>query len=180
MAALAVNNVIMMEDTQSFGILLLNFGVSLRAKGRLTEDFPTENDLMTPNEEQIKSVVTNQNKMYRSHTTANQRCYINTSQLNRVLAFYRWTIFAIKDAHAEYDAASVVAFDLDWINSIVDTYNMKDPEVTPQSTAFSVTIPAFHRTNRHDVKAKLIALLNTRIGHCGVPLTYLVRNTRQS
>ena len=91
---------------------------------------------MASNVEQNKSVVTNQNKMYRSHTTAGQRCYINTAQLNQILAFYRWTIFAIKDAQAQYDVASANTFDLDWINSIVDTYNMKDPEVTAQSTAF--------------------------------------------
>ena len=58
---------------------------------------------------------------------------------------------------------------------------MKDPEVTAQSTAaFSVTIPAFrHGTNWHDVKAKLIALLNTHVGNCGIPLTYLVREMKK-
>ena len=59
-------------------------------------------------------------------------------------------------------------------------YNMKDPEVTAQSTAFSVIIPAFHGTNWHDVKAKMIALLNTRVRNCGIPLTYLVRETKSS
>ena len=57
---------------------------------------------------------------------------------------------------------------------------MKDPEVTAQSTAFSVIIPAFHGTNWHDVKAKMIALLNTRVRNCGIPLTYLVRETKSS
>ena len=169
-----------MEDIPSFGTILVNFGLTQRAKDCLTEDFPTSNDLMASNVEQIKSVVTNQNKMYRSHATVGQRCYINTAQLNRILAFYRWTIFAVKDAQAQYDAASAAAFDLDWIISIVDTYNMKDPEVTTQSTAFSVTIPAFNGTNWHDVKAKLVALLNTRVGNCGIPLTYLVRKVKQS
>ena len=172
MAAAAVNNVDMMDNIPSFRTILINFGLSQRAKNCLTEDFPTANDLMASNVEQIKSVVTNQNKMYRSHSTNNQRCYINTAQLNRVLAFYRWTVFAVKDAQAKYDAASAAAFDLDWINSIVDTYNMKDPDVTAQSTVFSVTIPTFHGNNWHDVKSKLIALLNTRVGHCGIPLTY--------
>jgi len=181
MAAAEMNNVNMMEDIQSFGQILNNFGLTARAKNRLTEDFPTANDLMASNVEQIKSVVANQNKMYRSHSTAAQRCYINTAQLNRILAFYRWTIFAIKDAQAEYNAASSAnAFDLAWINSIVDTYNMKDPEVTAQSTAFSVTIPTFHGTNWHDVKAKMVALLNTRVGNSGIPLTYLVREAKYS
>ena len=98
MAAAEMNNVNMMEDIQSFGQILTNFGLTARAKNRLTEDFPTANDLMASNVEQIKSVMTNQNKMYRSNATAGQRCYINTAQLNRVLAFHRWTIFAIKDA----------------------------------------------------------------------------------
>ena len=118
--------------------------------------------------------------MYRSHTIAAQRCYINTAQLNQILTFYPWTIFAIKDAQAQYDAASANTFDLDCINTIVDTYNMKDPEVTGKSTAFSVIITAFHGTNWHDVKAKMIVLLNTCVRKCGILLTYLVRETKSS
>ena len=178
MAAAAFND--MMEDEPSFMAILANFGLSLRARNRLTEDFPTANDLMVSNTEQIKYVVTNQNKMYRSHTTANHRCYINTTQLNRVLAFYLWTNFVVKDAQARYDVADVADFDTDWINSIVDTFNMKDPEVTPQSTAFSVTIPTFSGTNWYEVKTKLVALLNTRVGNCGIPLSYLTRSSRQA
>ena len=89
MAAAAINNVNMMEDIQSFGTILINFRLTQRVKNRPTEDFPTANDLMASNVEQIKSVVTNQNKMYRSHVTAGQRCYINTARLNRILAFFR-------------------------------------------------------------------------------------------
>ena len=173
----AFNNI--MDHGPSFGNILINFGLSQKAKSRLTEDFPTATDLMASNLEQIKSVVNNQNKMYRSHATAVQRCYINTAQLNRILAFYRWTNFAIKDAHAQYDVADAGDFDLNWINSVVDSYNMKDPEATAQSTAFSVAIPKFNGINWHDVKAKLTALLNTRVGNCGIPLTYLVRPVRQ-
>ena len=77
MAAAVFNNI--MEDDPSFGNILNNFGLSLRARNRLTEDFPTANDLMASNLEQIKSVVINQNKLYRSHTAVNQRCYINTA-----------------------------------------------------------------------------------------------------
>ena len=102
--------------------------------------------------------------MYRSHDTALHRCYIITAQLNRILAFYNWTVYAIKYAHAEYDENNSAAFDLTWINSIVDSYNMKDPNATPQSTAFSVIIPTFDRTNCHDVKVKVIALLTKRFG----------------
>ena len=86
---------------------------------------------MASNVEQIKCVVNLQNKIYRSHATALHLCYINTAQLNRVLAFYNWTVYAIKDAHAKYYENNSVAFDLTWINSIIDSYNIKDPDATP-------------------------------------------------
>ena len=57
---------------------------------------------------------------------------------------------------------------------------MKDPDATPQSTAFSVIIPTFDGTNWHDVKAKVIALLTTRVRTSGTPLTYLIRENRQT
>ena len=118
--------------------------------------------------------------MYRSHATAIHSCYINTAQLNRILAFYNWTVYAIKDSHAEYDEKNSAAFYLTWINSIIDLYNMKDPDATPQGTAFSVIIPTFVRTNWHDVKAKVIALLTTRVGTSGIPLIYLIREICQT
>ena len=91
----------MMESDQSFETILTSFGITQRATDSLTEDYVTANDLMASNVEQIKSIVNLQNKMYRSHATALQCYYINTAQLNRILAFYNWTVFAIKDAHAE-------------------------------------------------------------------------------
>ena len=99
--------------------------------------------------------------MYRSHATALHHCYINTAQLNCILSFYNWTVYEIKDAHAEYNENNSAEFDLTWINSIIDSYNMKDPDATPQSTAFLVIIPTFIGTNWHDVKSKAIALLTT-------------------
>ena len=93
----------MMDSDQSFETILTSFGIIQRATDRLTEDYVTANDLMVSNVEQIKSVVNIQNKMYRSHDTALHCCYINMAQLNRILAFYSWTVYAIKDAHAEYD-----------------------------------------------------------------------------
>ena len=86
----------MMDHDDSFEDILINFGLTARAVSRFMEDYATANDLLKSNEEQIKLVVSIQNKMYRSHATTNQRCYINTAQLNRILAFYKWTIFAIK------------------------------------------------------------------------------------
>ena len=113
--------------------------------------------------------------MYRSHATALHCCYINTAQLNCILSFYNWKVYAIKDAHVDYDKNNSASFDLTWINSIIDSYNMKDPDVTPQSTALSVIIPTLDGTNWHDVKAKVIALLTTRVGTSVIPLTYIIR-----
>ena len=96
---------------------------------------------MASNPEQIRRVVSNQNKIYRSCATANQCCYINIAQLYCVLTFYKWTVFAIKDGQAEYKEAGPATFNHDWINSIVDEYLMKDPSTIPQSTPFSMTVP---------------------------------------
>ena len=168
----------LMDSALAWEEILDNFGLSQRAIARFTEDFTMPSEIMASNPQQIKSVVNSQNKTYRSHATAGQRCYINTAQLNRVLAFYKWTIVAIKDGRAEYEEADAATFDLDWVNSIVDEYLMKDPSTTPQSTPPSVIVPKFVGTNWHDTKSKLTALLATRIGNSGIPLTYLVRKTR--
>ena len=58
MAVAVTNNINMMEDIPSFRTILVNFGLIQRAKDRLTEVFPTANELMASNVEQIKSVVT--------------------------------------------------------------------------------------------------------------------------
>ena len=165
----------MMLDEPSWLTILTNFGLSARARDRLVQDYPMASDLMASNIEQIKAVVSHQNKLYRSHSTPNQRCYINTAQLNRIIAFYRWTIFAIKDAHAFYDTGSVTDFDLAWVTSVIEDYLIPDPAMTPQSTPLSVAIPTFSGTNWHQVKLKTLALLSTRTGNAGIPLTYLVR-----
>ena len=102
----------MMDSDQSFVTILTGFGITQRATNHLTEDYVTANDLMVSNAEKIQSVVNLQNKMYRSHATAALPCYINMAQLNRVLAFYNWTVFAIKNANADYDENNSVEFDL--------------------------------------------------------------------
>ena len=177
-AAAAVPFVNLMDSEPAWLTIMDNFGLSVQSRNRLSEDYSTARDLMTSNAEQIKSVISTQNKIYRNHPTVNQRCHINTAQLNRTLAFYRWTVFTIKDAEAEYDDASAAAFDMGWINSVVDEYLIPDPIPTSQSTSFAVAIPRFEATNWHDVKTKLIALLVTRIGNAGLPLTYLTRSSR--
>ena len=168
----------LMGSVLAWATILDNFGLTPRAITWFTEDYTKPSELMASNPEQIKAIVSNKNKMYRSHATANQRCYINTAQLNHVLIFYRWAVFAIKDGQVEYEEVDAATFDHNWINSIVDEYLMKDPSTTPQNTAFSVTVPNFVGTNWHDTKSKLKALLATRISNSGIPLAYLVRERR--
>ena len=93
----------MMDSDQSFKTILTSFGITQRAMNRLTEYYVTPNDLMASKVEQIKSVVNLQNKMYRSHANALHRCYINTAHMNRILAFYNWIVYAIKDANVKYN-----------------------------------------------------------------------------
>ena len=111
----------MMDSDQSFETILTSFGITQIATNRLTEDYVTVNDLMAPNVEQIKSVVNIHNNMYRIHATALHHCYINTAQLNRILSFYNCTVYAIKDTHVEYYENNSMAFELTWINSIIDS-----------------------------------------------------------
>ena len=92
----------LMDSAPAWDIILNNFELSSRAIKRFTEDYNVPSELMASNIDQIKAVVSNQNKVYRSHAAANQRCYTNMAQLNHVLAFYFWTVFAVKDGHAEY------------------------------------------------------------------------------
>ena len=126
-----------MDSDQSFEMILTSFGITQWATNGLTEDYVTVNDLMASNIEQIKSVVNLQNKIYRRHATALHRFYINTAQLNRILAFYNWTVYAIKDAHSEYDENNSAAFDLTWINSVIYSYNMKDPDAAEMFSSYS-------------------------------------------
>ena len=55
---------------------------------------------------------------------------------------------------------------------------MPDKPATPQSTAFSVELPRFMGTNWHTAKSQIEALLATRMGNAGIPLTYRVRKSR--
>ena len=60
MAAAVISDINMMEDIASFKTILIKCRLSQNATNRLMEDFSAANDLMAPNVEQIKSVVTNQ------------------------------------------------------------------------------------------------------------------------
>lgn len=168
-----------MDDVNSWDTILLGFGLSQRSTDRFMEDYNTPRDLMVSSVKQIKEVISQQNKIYREHSTANRRCYINAAQMNRIVAFHYWTTYAVKEAHALYDTTETPKFDRAWIDSISDNYSMKGLEPTSQSTTFSVVIPPFEGTNWYEVKAHIASLLATRIGMSGIPLSYLIRDTRQ-
>ena len=171
-AAVAPAFVNMMWDQPSWRTIPHNFGLAPRAIDRFVEDYETANDLMTSDMKQITSVIDTKNKLHIMHAAANQRCYINTAKKNRILAFYRWTVFTFKDAHVEYNDVSAAAFDLDWINSVADEYLMPDKPATPQSTAFSVVVPRFMGMNWRTTKSQIEALFDTCMGNAGIPLTY--------
>ena len=109
---------------------------------------------MDSDEKQIKQVIKNINITYRDHTTANKRCYINATMTKRILTFYHWTIFAIKEGGAKYDVNTVAEFNRDWISSIMDAYTTEQPDATEQSTAFSVGVTKYNRTNWFDVRGQ--------------------------
>ena len=168
-----------MDHEDSFATILGAFGISVRGRERFREDFPTASALMSSTATEVKDAITSQNKIFRTHSTANQRCYINATQQNRILAFHRWTVIAVKEGLGRYDVGTVGDFSLDWIKSITEDYLIKDPEVTPQSTAFTIEIPKFDGTNWFDVRSKFHDLLSTRIGCAGLPLVYLIRAQRR-
>ena len=175
-----------MLDEQSFKDILGSqvagtdgFGLSARGVTVFTDDYATAKDLMDSDEKQIKQVIKNINSTFRDHDQANRRCYINATMTKRILAFYHWTVFAIKEGGAKYDENKVAEFDRDWISSIMDTYTMEQPEVTSQSTAFSVTVAKYTGTNWFDVRGQILQLMSTRIGHSGIPLSYILRENRR-
>ena len=183
---MAANFVDITLDEQSFREILgpqvagtSGFGLSARAVTVFTADYATIKDLMDSDEKQIKQVIKNINSTFRDHDTANRRCYINAIMTKRILAFYYWTVFAIKEGGAEYDANASADFDRDWISSIMDAYTMEQPEATSQSTAFSVTVTKYTGTNWFDVRGQIIQLMSTRIGHAGIPLSYILRDGRK-
>lgn len=96
----------------------------------------------------------------------------------RILAFYHWTVYVIKEGGASYDVATVGDFDRTWVNDIMDSYTMEKAEITSQSTSFSVAVTKYDGTNWFDVRGQILQLMSTRIGHSGIPLSYILRQTR--
>ena len=76
--------------------------------------------------------------------------------MNRILEFYPYTVFAVKDSGAEYDVTSVAAFDRDWVNYIMGEYSIEDLKATSQSTSFLVMMPSFIGTNWYEVKSHMV------------------------
>ena len=174
--AVAFNDIMDHED--SFVTILVAFGLTNTAAQRFADDFATARSIISVSSQDVKDVIHSLNKTYRHHRTNNLRCYIKASQQNHILAFRKWAIFAIRDAQAEYDVNTVGEFDLAWITSICEEYNMDDPEPTSQSTSLSVSVDKFDGSNWYEVKSQFIALMSTRIGQAGLPLTYLIRKER--
>ena len=175
-----------MDNGASFASILGNqiagitgFGLSARGVTAFRDDYDTARDLMDSDEKQIKQVIKNINSIYRDHDTPNRRCYINAVMTKRILAFHYWTVYAIKEGGATYDQDTVGEFDRDWVNSIMDSYTMEKPEVTTQSTAFSVAVTKYNGTNWFDVRGQITQLMSTRIGHAGIPLSYVLRSVRE-
>ena len=173
MAAMAAIFTDIMDDGASFAIILgsqiagtQGFGLTVRSVNVFRADYDTARDLTNSDESQIKQVIKNINSTYRDQDTVNRRCYINAIMTKRSLVFHHWTIYAIKD------------FDRTWVNDIMDSYTMEKPEITSQSTSFSVTVTKYDGTNWFDARGQILQLMSTRIGHSGVPLSCILRQTR--
>lgn len=165
------------DDDASFLDILQAFTLSLRARQRFTEDYPTINDLMGSTKAQVENVIYNQNRIYRNHATAAQRCYINQTQTLRILALRRFAIIAIREGGAFYEPNDAPDFSLAWINTIQEEYNQKDPDPTTPGPLV-VNVPKFKGNNWYLVKSQFLLALQTVYGQSGVPLSYLIRETR--
>ena len=152
-----------MEDDESFEIILNGFGLSDRARNRFIEDFRNATDLMNSAESQLKEVISNQNKVYRHHGVAAQRCYLNAMQAIWILTFRKWAIYAVKEGNTSYDAAEVDSFDLDWINCVMDDYNQAVVSTTKPSDV-NLKITKFDGQNWHDVKSAFVMALASIYG----------------
>lgn len=162
------------DNDASFLDILQSFTLSLRARQRFTEDYPTINDLMGSTKEQVENVIYYQNRIYRNHATAAQRCYINQMQTLCILALRRFAIITIREGGAFYEPNDAPDSSLAWINQIQEEYNQKDPDPTTPGPL----VVKFKGNNWYLVKSQFLLALQTVYGQSGVPLSYLIRETR--
>ena len=108
-----------MDDGVSWLSILHSFVLLDVTVTKFTDYYYTGRGLMVSNTTQIKDVINHHNKMHRNHTGLYQNCYINATNMNRILEFHRWAVFAIKYFGEEYDIVSDTAFDCDWVESII-------------------------------------------------------------
>ena len=183
---MAANFQNIMDDRAAFGTILgiqiggaQGFGLTPRGVQLFRDDYNSARHLMNSDESQIKQVIKNINATFRDHARVNRRCYINAVVTKCILAFHYWTVYAVKEGGARDDANTVADFDQAWIDSIVDSYTMEKAEVTTQSTSFSVEVPKYNDMNWFNVRGQIVQLMSTRIGHAGIPLSYIIRQGRE-
>ena len=177
--AQAQQQVDIVDDDASFLTILQSFRLSQRARNRFTEDFPTIRDLMSVSQEQVQQVINSQNKTFRHHATAGQRAYITQIHTARISTLRRFAIIPIKEGGAFFTTNDVNDFNLQWINSIQEEYSQKDPEPTTPGS-LSVTVPKFKGNNWYEVKQQFVLAFKTVYSQSGMPLSYLIRDTRKT
>ena len=75
----------------------------------------------------MEEVIKNINSAYRNNSVVNRRCYINTIKSKRIIAFYRSSLYVMKEKEAEYDANTVHEYDFEWINLVLNFYTIETP-----------------------------------------------------
>ena len=169
----------LVDDQAAFTTILTSFGLQARARQRFCEDYPTIYSLMNASSEDVKTVIMNQNKVFRFHVTIAQRAYINQEDEKRIKLLRKWAICAIKEGGANYLTVDAPTFNQVWIDGIEEEFTGSFKEATDSGTELSVKIPKFTGTNWYEVKAALTLALQAYIGRGGVPLSYLIREERK-
>lgn len=96
-----------------------------------------------------------------------------------IFTLRRFAIIAIKEGGGSYSVNDVNDFHQQWINSIQEEYSQKDLEPTTPGS-LTVNIPKFKGSNWYEVKQQFVLALKAVYGQSGVPLSYLIRDTRKT
>lgn len=169
----------LLDDQNAFDTILNAFGLSVRARSKLQEDYQSARNLMNSSEKAVSRVISSQNKEYRQAPPA-QRCYINATQTQSILTFRRWAIIAIKEGGSTFHANEAATFNQAWIEGNEDMFSGEGTEPSPAGTTLPVKVPSFTGTNWYEVKDAFVQGLASIYGQSGVPLTYLVRDERKT